>query len=412
MLWLAMPALADELVLMVGTHGDGNPVSTDAELYRLGFTAEQVADAQPLADYAFGGATLWPRAVEISPCPADRVEVDLGAATQAGKRALDEWDYETTVTELEAVTERLACLAQPVDGPSLARAAVLLGYARFETDDLKGARQAFEAAATFDLAVGWDEEFPPDAKLVFDAAIHDAAADEPARIEIEAESKLAREVLVDGKPLPRNGEVRAGVHHLSLPAADGMQVRLALELAPGQQTQIVGLDTLIQEFVGGDASTSAAARALSNALVKVGQAEAVLVDFDGAKLQRFQAATHRLLGMPAPSGAKMVGTALVFSGPPLQQHRQRNVGIGLAGGGGVLALIGFIGHGVSYNQGLVETDAVHYQQLRNNNGAGFALGMTGVAVGVSGAVLLLVSQQSNAKVTMVPGPVPSVAVRF
>ncbi|MDP7114495.1 MAG: hypothetical protein QGH45_21160 [Myxococcota bacterium] len=167
----ARAAEADaDIVLHFGSPAGDAATAHDA-LLLLGIPQEDALGARPLVEYGFGDAAFWPAQGEAELCPPGSPAVDLGERTSTAMRSILSWDYAGAISALSPLQEGLACFESPVDGPALGRAAVLLGYARFEGGDPSEARAAFALAAAFDPGVVWDEDFPPDAQQVFRAAV-------------------------------------------------------------------------------------------------------------------------------------------------------------------------------------------------------------------------------------------------
>ena len=329
-------------------------------------------------------------------------------------RSILSWDYGTAIVALSPLQEGLACFDAPVDGPALGRAAVLLGYAHFEGGDPSEARAAFALAAAFDPGVVWDEDFPPDAQHVFRAAVDESQSYADVQLHFDGKGELRELIEVDEAPLSRKGLVRPGLHLLGVPATGGGHVRIGLRLAPDRIVDLPPTEELVANWLAGAADSPNAARALGAAMDHDGFEDALLLDLSTGRRYEFRAdiRTARELAV--------VTSELFEPAPPiraplsssLQLRRRRTAGLIVAGGGGLVALGGFIAHGATYSMGLAETQRDRYEWERNANTAGFVLGMVGIGTGVAGLVIALLPQPADSRVTLAPGPFPTLQVRF
>ncbi len=403
-----------EAVLYFGTPGGSPGATVHDTLILLGIPQTDALGARPLIDIAFGGARFWPAEADADLCPPGSPGVDLGARTMGAMRAILGWDYTQAIGSLEPLREDLACFESPVDGPSLGRAAVLLGYAHFESGDLFKARSAFAMAAAFDTEAVWDEEFPPDAKQVFLAAVNESLEYEDVQLRFSGRSDERELIELDERSLPRKGMVRPGLHLLSIPGVTGGPVRMAVRLPPDRTVNLLPTGSLVADWLEGAAASPSAARALGAALAREGGGDALLVDLATGRRFLFQDETQTVREIP------VVTSELFEPAPPVVQPRnanqqlrqRRTAGVIVAGGGGLAAVGGFIAHGATYNMGLAETQRSRYEWERDANRAGFVIGVAGIATCVAGVVVALLPRREDARVTLIPGPSTTLEIRF
>jgi hypothetical protein len=132
-----------------------------------------------------------------------------------------------------------------------------------------------------------------------------------------------------------------------------------------------------------------------------------------------------ITGPPAPEDAAAgtldgdpVDEAIVddtaVAAVPLQLRRRRTAGAALLISGGVAAGAGFALNAGIYHRYYVPetTDPATYDWARSMVSTGLVIGITGTALGVTGLVLMLVPHSDRTRVALLPGPVPTLSVRF
>ncbi len=414
---VAAPARADDsadVVLHIGSPAGDGPATAHDALILLGIPQADALGARSLIEYGFGDAAFWPALGEADLCPPDRPPVDLGERTTTAVRAIHDWDYPSAIEALEPLQGALACFGSPVDGPALARAALLLGYAHFEGGDPLEARAAFAMAATFDPEVAWNEDFPPDARQVFLAAVNEVAEVEEVQLRFGGRGELRSLVEVDEAPLPKRGMIRPGLHLLDVPASGGGRTRIALRLAPDRTVEVPSTGALVGDWLDGSGSSAAPGRALGTAMDRDGYGEALLVDLSTGRRFSFRADTRTARELAVVTSELFEPAPPV--GPPVRPavdlRSRRTAGILVAGGGGLAAAGGFIAHGATYNMGRNETQRDRYEWAKDANAAGFVVGMIGVGTFVAGAVVALLPRPTDSRVSWMPGPTSTLQVRF
>lgn len=411
-------AMAEEtegdVVLYFGTPGGSPGATVHDTLILLGIPQTDALAARSLTEFAFGDARYWPAEADADLCPPGSPGIDLGARTMGAMRAILGWDYAQAIESLEPLRDELACFESPVDGPALGRAALLLGYAHFESGDLFKAKAAFAMAAAFDSGVVWDDNFPPDAQQVFIAAVNEGLEYEDVQLRFSGRSDERELVELDERALPRKGLVRPGLHLLAIPGMTGGPVRMAVRLPPDRTVNLLPTVELVSDWLDGAAASPSAARALGGALARENAGDALLVDLATGRRFLFQEETQTAREIP------VVTSELFEPAPPLDRSRsasqrlrqRRTAGVFIAGGGGLAAAAGFIAHGATYNMGLAETQRSRYEWERETNQAGFVIGMAGIATCVAGVVVALIPQPQDARVSVAPGPTTTVEIRF
>ena len=114
------------LVLYVGSGPEQGEQARNAVARRLGYSQDEVTRTEPLMEYGFGDADLWPRGGEAALCPADVGDVELIARIAEAEDALDLLEYSRAINALGPLTEALACITHPVEGSQLSRAGYVI----------------------------------------------------------------------------------------------------------------------------------------------------------------------------------------------------------------------------------------------------------------------------------------------
>ena len=398
-------------MLYLGLSGQAEESKAQMTLLHLGFEDDDAFQATAAVERAFGGALLWPDAGQAALCPPG-AGVDLGEVTLGARRAVEGWDFAGAVAELRPIRDQLACVAPPVDGPSLGRAAVTLGYALFETGDVFAAKAAFVLAAGFDPLAAWDEDFPPDARQVFSAAAAEAAALDAVELRAPREAELRDGIRLDGGPVLRKDAVRPGLHHLQLPNTLGVGTLAAVRIPPEQVVELVPTEDLLRDWLSSVGSSAAPGNALGAALEADGVAEAWIVDLESGRRFRFSTETRTATEIAPLPTQTLSRDDRPRPGPGERIRGRRMAGGLVAGVGGAAAIGGFVTHGVAYSMGVDEVWQPRYEWARSTNTAGFAIGMIGVATAAAGVLVALLPPPRGASVSLIPGPVPTLTVSF
>ncbi len=134
-------------------------------------------------------------------------------------------------------------------------------------------------------------------------------------------------------------------------------------------------------------------------------------DVPGQKLETMATdARKRLRRIGATGGATVVHRGPASGDARLRQ--QRGAGVALAIAGGVTAAAGLALNAAMYEQGRQETDQAAYGQQQTANHVGFVVGLTGAAIGTGGVIVLIASAPRASTLTLAPGPVSTLTVRF
>lgn len=284
------------LILHLGAAGGGLPPALQAEVARrLGYDEAELPAAEPFLDVALHGALLWPRDAVAEACPPGRLTFELPPLIDASERALIDLRHDDALGLLSPVVEQLACVADPVDGATLARAVFLLGYARFLGGDRAGAQQAFGMAAVFDPEIAWDNDYPPEVQQTFNNAVLEALRTRAGAVGFSEEFWRRTEVVrVDGHAVPAGGAVLAGLHRITLPTRDPGGVPVAIRFEPGQVVNLWPVEDLVSGLVAGDELGEVAKDALVTALLDRGQQQVIVVEPSSRRMYRFSIETRQL----------------------------------------------------------------------------------------------------------------------
>lgn len=427
-LTLAPAAHAAEgwVILHTGIPDGKSDSHKRSALVDLDFSRAQANRSRALEEYAFGAAELWTHEVPARICPQGQRRLTLPTMIQDAERAIAAWEFEGADQALSPLEDQLECLEEPLDGPTLGKASLLMGYARFERGDTAGARRAFKIAAAFHPAVEWDDRFPPDAGHIFDDAVEDALYAPEARVQVLDAYRVHPEIRIDGGPFPGSGAVTAGIHRITVRRGESEEITMAVTLQPGETVSLVPLEKLVAEFLDGDPASRSAGDALAAALEWTGVAAAYIGAPDRERVYRFEAGSRTLREVPGPPEGGAVAVVeqpqpiVVQPGPSVSPttrvvdpiKRQQVAGAIVLGAGAGTVAAGLITHATAYSRGLEETDRAGYEWARDANVAGFVVGMVGIGVSVTGLVLLVDAGVRGSRVAIVPGPVTSISLQF
>ncbi len=385
------------LILHLGASGGGLPPALRQEVAdRLGLPAEELSPPRPFVDYVFEGALLWPTDAAAAPCPTDAASADLEERIAAAEEDLAELAFGDAAAGLAVVTEAPACLAAPVTGPRLARAAFLLGYARFMAGDREGSADAFWIAAQLDPTVEWDNTYPPEVQQTFNNAVLDALRTPAAHIAYSEEFwKRRDDVRLDGAVVPESGEVRPGLHLVTLPSRNPGGVAAGVELPAGGTVHLWPVEDLIVGLLEGDALGEPALAALVAALDRHGLPDAYVVEPGTRRMFRFHAASRQLRELPTLRPQPIDGDRPAVQRRPLPQLPPPSLGGTLIVAGGAATVVG-LALGIAlreealdiYNQVSRDPDMKgryrdDFYRAKGGMTAGFVIaGLGGVSVGV------------------------------
>ena len=100
------------------------------------------------------------------------------------ERALSYMETDKAVAHIQVGEDAIRCLTEPADAQRIARLAFLKGFVAVDEGDEAGAKAAFELAHTVDRDMVWDEDFPPDAKPMFEAVREDVVNRAPRTVRL------------------------------------------------------------------------------------------------------------------------------------------------------------------------------------------------------------------------------------
>jgi len=156
--------------------------------------------ALTLAELAQGRppALIGPGAVTA--CSAAAVDGGtIDAAIQRAESSIDYLEYAAAWNALNEAAAQLGCLSAPLAPGPAARLHFLSGVVANALDDKPSAWTAFRQARIFQPDITWDENFPPDARPMFDAAGVELASTPLVALSLAPQPG---EFWIDGRALP------------------------------------------------------------------------------------------------------------------------------------------------------------------------------------------------------------------
>lgn len=358
----------------------------DEVAQRLGVDPETIKAAIPASTFAFDSASIWPDGLEAHACVEGDPYLDLTKVIAAGVEAIDAVDYAGAVLVLSAVEDKLACFAPPVDGPSLARASFLRGFAHFQAGDQTAASEAFTQAAAYDPTIDWDDTYAPDGQQVFNHAVLEALRVDEVELRVAGDVSVDK-VEVDGADVAPGAFVRPGRHHLRVPTPGGGLATLAVDVAPGQPFELVPTAEIIRRWFGSAAENHEAVAVLTAPLEAAGANELYVVDPVSERIILVRPSGGQVLEV----GATLARRGLRGASGPGSAGRP-SPGVVMAIAGGVAAGAGLIaGLAERGNAMAILDDAValpdqrdelreEYSRAGDRMTVGFVIAGTGAAV--------------------------------
>ena len=425
---------AGPLILYMGNGPEQGAQAGMAVANRLGYAEIEISRTEPLMAHVFGDADLWPRSGAIQLCPDDASDVNLIDRIAEAEDALDLLEYSRAINALSPLVDALACLALPLDPSLLSRAAMLLGYARFQAGERDGAREAFAMAAVFHPDVDWDETYPPDAQQVFNSAVLDSLRAQDAHLwPAFGAAEEAQDILVDGGSVPEEGVLRPGLHQLAIKTRSDAPLRMAAEFVPGETIRLAPARELLDAFIAGTGppeDSAGVGDALVAALARSGDADAYIVEPAFGRIYRFYASSREVREIPgagseAVAGNKPTGSTgpqgRVVADPRKKSTKKRaNPGPVLVIAGGVTGIVG-LSVGLAQRAEILDvieryqaTDdetereqlRADYQDVANRTRAGYIIAGIGAATAAVGIPVWVVSakKSGNAYLFLQGGP--------
>lgn len=133
---------------------------------------------------------------------------EIREAADSAEKLVAYVEFDQALGELDIASSKLGCLGEPADGALAARVYFLQGVVAHGRGDSASADAAFRLALAFKPDLRWDENFPPDAVPLFEAAKVGSAA--PTHLAVVPAPAA---VWVDGRTQPGGGvDVSPGVH--------------------------------------------------------------------------------------------------------------------------------------------------------------------------------------------------------
>ena len=387
------------LVLYVGEPSDEQATQAREQVAkRLGYTAAEVTRALPLVENVFGNADLWPQGGATHLCPEDVGDISLSELVKNAGAAIDVVEPRRATELLSPLIDNLACIAAPVTAQELSRAAFLLGYARFASGDREGAGEAFKAAAIFDPEIAWDVTYPPEPQQVFNSAVLDALRAEKANLWPAFGAAEAMDLQLDGGDVPADGTLQPGLHQITTRTADGQPLRMAVEFPAGGTIRLVPLREQIDGFLAGKEGTSEIGGVLVAILARSGDAEAYIIEPAFGRIYRFHRETEEVREIPG-AGSQATEVAETTTTQPVEKVKVKrgksNPGPVVVIAGAVTAVVGAIVGGAQQSQATdiwdqVSADNNLYDELNGDYEAARTGRNVGIAVAGVGGVMVAV----------------------
>ena len=373
------------LVFYLGEPGEAaEGAARAAAAQALGISDASSLQVEALLHAGFREASTWPTGATVRLCPADVAEISLGGRIEAAEKKLDELDFAGAEAELTPLDGQLACLGPPLDSQLLARAALLLGYARFQRGDRRGAGTAFAMAAVFDPEVAWDEVYSPDAQQVFNSAVLESLRTPAAHLALGPDDAAALELRLDGSAFPLDRSLRPGWHQVTVPTLGGEPLRLAIQAHPGGTVEMSPVTDLMDGYVAGCPGLGSVGDALQAAVTAANRREAYVVAVETGRVRRYSAFTQLL----EPLGDDECGTGTV--GPGIRKPAAGPVmvlaGAAVGAVGLTLALTQY-SRGMSIGAEIEANDDLYDELIPEYEAAGRAITAGIVIAGVGGAVV-------------------------
>ncbi len=231
-----------------------------------------------------------------------------------------------------------ACLTEPVDPASLARADFVEAVLAFADGDEEAARAAFRRVFAIDPHHPWDEEFPPDAQILFAQVATDVVRAERGSLTVIAGP--GDRVWIDGRSVgagTARADLPAGRHLVQVVPGDGGPTQtLSLTTTPDAAVA-VGPGTATRDDLSPDEGAGLA-QALSP---RAEEGPVYLVALSGAEVLVWRAAVDGdgVDRVSPPAAARAVVAGLVNLTPERIRARRTAAGV-LLGSGAGLAVAG------------------------------------------------------------------------
>jgi len=285
----------------------------------------------------------------------------------AYQRELDELYRATLMADdvdplIRRAVDMQACLVEPVDPRALARADFVEAVLAFAEGDEQRAREAFTRVFAIDPHHPWDDEFPPDAQILFAQVATDVVRTRHAPVRVLAAP--GDEVWIDGLKAGSGGasvELAAGRHLVQvIGAVGGPTLAISLVTREGEPAAVVA--PAVSER--GDLTETEAA-ALASALAggqDGGTVHLVAVADPALWVWRVTPDSPHPVALATPPVARSVVAGLV--GLSVERIRSRRVAAGvLLGAGAGLTVAGALIAGIAGDEARTLHDGVESGEL-------------------------------------------------
>ncbi len=308
-------------------------------------------------------------------CASGRSDSLERSVAVAGTRLFD-MEYADGLKALQRLTRTLPCGGVGAPRATLYQLHFLQGIAHFNLDDFDQAREAFRKAAIIDPQRPWDEQYPPQMKELFVAALQDVVTTKAMPLELQVES-----LLVDGEPASGKAPRLLPGRHILASGTEALVVDVPLEADRNETSALVTTAVrLVSGLSNGDDAYApwladrAAAKKWTGVLLVT---EDTVHQLDGRVFLKRTA--KKVAAMPV-AGASLIG-----------------VGAGTAGAGLALHLVSYREAGLQ-EDGRATVVELDYGALLTRNRAGFATAIAGgVLAGVGVALVVAATADGGAK---------------
>ena len=229
---LSLPASAKDLVVY---QGENKSVAISRVVVAIDGDLEQLDSAdlgQALTEASPGLAGPG----SFQPCTAEGPSTleEFNAAFAKASEEVQFMDYGAAASSFEQAINTLHCLNEPVSSNKLSELYFLQGIAHLEQNDKPAAWESFRQARLMNPSVEWNEEFAPQGKPTFAAAVAELNATETESLFL-VPPPTEGQIWLDGQPVPPGTlhmEVHPGVHLVQILGDELQTALVTIEAGP------------------------------------------------------------------------------------------------------------------------------------------------------------------------------------
>ncbi|MBW2254357.1 MAG: hypothetical protein JRI25_07150 [Deltaproteobacteria bacterium] len=243
---LASPATAADTVLHAG--------DADAAVAKVVEDASRAPEelaATTLPDLLAGRPPLLIGGGALETCQGEPATAEtFWEALSVAESSMAFMEYGQALGELEDAAQVLGCQTTPADTTSASRLHYLRGLSFFFAEESEAARAAWVQAHRFHPGLKWDDNFPPDGQMVFEAARALVDADEPTTLVI-VPTPSEGALWLDGRRMQLEAGALSipGGKHLAQFGAERVTT-VQLQLAPGSSNTRSVLSAALESALG------------------------------------------------------------------------------------------------------------------------------------------------------------------